>query len=147
MGGCPEWKPGTQTNALACGPEVVGGHLSYAAGNAGGIFGPSLFLGAMLGGSLGTFAHHLFPAYTATPGAYALVGMGAVFAGIMRAPMTSVLMIFEMTQEYAGIVPLMISNLVSLFLASRLQRKPIYEELASQAGRTRSRAGGRTSTV
>jgi CIC family chloride channel protein len=79
-------------------------------------------------------AHHFFPGYTATPGAYALVGMGAVFAGIVRAPMTSVLMIFEMTQDYAVIVPLMIANLVSLFIASRLQREPIYEALAVQDG-------------
>src|SRR5580704_3166348 len=107
---------------------------SYASGNAGGIFGPSLFIGAMLGGSVGTLAHHLLPTYTATPGAYALVGMGAVFAGIVRAPMTSVLMIFEMTQDYAVIVPLMIANLVSLFVASRLQEEPIYEGLAIQDG-------------
>ena len=107
---------------------------SYASGNAGGIFGPALFIGAMLGGTVGTVAHHLFPAYTATPGAYALVGMGAVFAGIVRAPMTSVLMIFEMTQDYAVIVPLMIANLVSLFIASRLQHAPIYEALAVQDG-------------
>ena len=107
---------------------------SYASGNAGGIFGPSLFIGAMLGGAVGTGAHHLFPAYTATPGAYALVGMGAVFAGIVRAPMTSVLMIFEMTQDYAVIVPLMTANLVSLFISSRLQRQPIYEALAVQDG-------------
>jgi CIC family chloride channel protein len=122
---------------------------SYASGNAGGIFGPALFIGAMLGGSLGTVAHRLFPAYTATPGAYALVGMGAVFAGIVRAPMTSVLMIFEMTQDYAVIVPLMISNLVSLFICSRLQRQPIYEALAVQDGihlptvETRQRYGQR----
>jgi chloride channel protein, CIC family len=107
---------------------------SYASGNAGGIFGPSLFIGAMLGGTVGTLAHRLFPAYTATAGAYALVGMGALFAGIVRAPMTSVLMIFEMTQNYAVIVPLMIANLVSLFIASRLQREPIYEALAIQDG-------------
>ena len=107
---------------------------SYASGNAGGIFGPALFIGAMLGGALGTVAHHLLPAYTATPGAYALVGMGAVFAGIVRAPMTSVVMIFEMTQDYAIIVPLMIANLVSLFISSRLQRQPIYEALAVQDG-------------
>jgi chloride channel protein, CIC family len=107
---------------------------SYASGNAGGIFGPALFIGAMLGGSLGTVAHRLFPIYTATPGAYALVGMGAVFAGIVRAPMTSVLMIFEMTQDYEVIVPLMISNLVSLFISSRLQRQPIYDALAVQDG-------------
>jgi CIC family chloride channel protein len=107
---------------------------SYASGNAGGIFGPALFIGAMLGGTVGTLAHRLLPAYTATPGAYALVGMGALFAGIVRAPMTSVLMIFEMTQDYAVIVPLMIANLVSLFIASRLQHEPIYEALAVQDG-------------
>jgi len=107
---------------------------SYASGNAGGIFGPALFIGAMLGGTVGTLAHHSFPAYSATPGAYALVGMGAVFAGIVRAPMTSVLMIFEMTQDYAVIVPLMIANLVSLFIAARLQHEPIYEALAVQDG-------------
>src|SRR5579864_8368760 len=107
---------------------------SYSSGNAGGIFGPSLFIGAMLGGAIGTMAHQLLPAYTASAGAYALVGMGAVFAGIVRAPMTSVLMIFEMTQDYAVIVPLMIANLVSLFIASRLQHEPIYEALAVQDG-------------
>jgi CIC family chloride channel protein len=107
---------------------------SYASGNAGGIFGPALFIGAMLGGSVGTVAHRLLPAYTATPGAYALVGMGTAFAGIVRAPMTSVLMIFEMTQDYAVIVPLMISNLVSLFISSRFQPTPIYEALAIQDG-------------
>jgi len=108
--------------------------ISYSSGNAGGIFGPSLFIGAMLGGVVGTVAHRLLPAYTATAGAYALVGMGAVFAGIVRAPMTSVLMIFEMTQDYAVIVPLMIANLVSLVVSSRLQRQPIYEALAVQDG-------------
>jgi CIC family chloride channel protein len=107
---------------------------SYASGNAGGIFGPSLFLGAMLGGVVGTVAHHLLPAYTAMPGAYALVGMGALFAGIVRAPMTSVLMIFEMTRDYSVIVPLMIANLASLFISSRFQRQPIYEALARQDG-------------
>jgi CIC family chloride channel protein len=122
---------------------------SYASGNAGGIFGPSLFIGAMLGGSVGTVAHHFFPAHTALPGAYAIVGMGAVFAGVVRAPMTSVLMIFEMTQDYAVIVPLMIANLVSLFIASRLQHAPIYEALAVQDGihlptaETRQRYGQR----
>ena len=107
---------------------------SYASGNAGGIFGPALFIGAMLGGTIGSVAHRLLPAHTATAGAYALVGMGAVFAGIVRAPMTSVLMIFEMTQDYAVIVPLMIANLVSLFISSRLQPEPIYEALAVQDG-------------
>ncbi len=123
---------------------------SYASGNAGGIFGPSLFIGAMVGGVVGTVAHQLFPLHTATPGAYALVGMGAVFAGVVRTPMTSVLIIFEMTQDYAVIVPLMIANLVSLFVASLLQHEPIYDALAVQDGihlpsaRTRQRLDQRT---
>jgi CIC family chloride channel protein len=119
---------------------------SYASGNAGGIFGPALFLGAMVGGAVGTVAHHFFPASTALPGAYALVGMGAVFAGIVRAPMTSVLMIFEMTQDYAVIVPLMIANMISLFIASRLQHEPVYEALAEQDG-IHLPAGGRQRSV
>jgi CIC family chloride channel protein len=114
--------------------KFVGVTVSYATGNAGGIFGPSLFLGAMLGGAIGTAAHALLPAYTAQPGAYALVGMGALFAGIVRAPMTSVLMIFEMTRDYAVIVPLMIANMTSLFIASIFQKEPIYESLAHQDG-------------
>jgi len=114
--------------------KLVAVATSYASGNAGGIFGPSLFLGAMLGGIVGSAAHHAFPGHTATPGAYALVGMGTTFAGVIRAPMTSVVMIFEITRDYAVIVPLMISNLVSYFIASRLQREPIYEVLAQQEG-------------
>ncbi len=123
--------------------------LSYASGNAGGIFGPSLFLGAMLGGVVGTVANHFFPGQVATSGAYALVGMGTAFAGIVRAPMTSVVMIFETTRDYAVIVPLMISNLVSFFIASRFHKQPIYEVLAQQDGIhlpamvSRSREGNR----
>jgi CIC family chloride channel protein len=108
--------------------------ISYASGNAGGIFGPALFLGAMLGGVIGGVAHNYFPGHVATAGAYALVGMGTAFAGIVRAPMTSVVMIFETTRDYAVIVPLMISNLVSFFISSRFQPQPIYEVLAYQDG-------------
>src|SRR6267154_1786634 len=108
--------------------------ISYASGNAGGIFGPSLFMGAMLGGIVGTVAQHFLPGYVGSPGAYALVGMGTAFAGIIRAPMTSVVMIFEITRDYAVIVPLMISNLVSFFISARFQKQPIYEVLAHQDG-------------
>jgi chloride channel protein, CIC family len=114
--------------------KLIAVAVSYASGNAGGIFGPSLFLGAMLGGIVGTAAHYFAPGYVAAPGAYALVGMGTAFAGIVRAPMTSVVMIFEITRDYAVIVPLMISNLISFFIASRFQREPIYEVLAHQDG-------------
>jgi CIC family chloride channel protein len=129
--------------------KLVGVTVSYASGNAGGIFGPSLFIGAMLGGIVGSVAQKLSPGHVAAPGAYALVGMGTAFAGIVRAPMTSVVMIFETTRDYAVIVPLMISNLVSLFISSRLQPKPIYEVLAEQDGlhlptaETRSQDGQR----
>ena len=106
----------------------------YASGNSGGIFGPSLFLGAMLGGAFGGAAHLLMPDYTASVGAYALVGMGAAFAGIIRVPLTSVIMIFEVTRDYSIIVPLMISNVISYFISSRLQETPIYEALLEQDG-------------
>jgi CIC family chloride channel protein len=125
---------GFQLMALLVVFKLLAVTTSYASGNAGGIFGPSLFIGAMLGGAIGSVAHHFLPMYTAAPGAYALVGMGTLFAGIVRAPMTSVLMIFETTQDYAVIVPLMISNMVSFFISSRMQRQPIYEALAEQDG-------------
>src|SRR5579863_3947542 len=114
--------------------KLVAVTMSYSSGNAGGIFGPSLFIGAMVGGAVGSLVHGWWPAHTADPGAYALVGMGTVFAGILRAPMTSVLMIFETTHDYAVIVPLMISNMVSFFISARLQPEPIYEALAIQDG-------------
>jgi CIC family chloride channel protein len=126
--------------------KLVATAVSYASGNAGGIFGPSLFLGAMLGGAVGSVAQHFFPSYVASPGAYALVGMGTAFAGIIRAPMTSVVMIFEITRDYAVIVPLMLSNLVSYFIASRLQKEPIYEVLAEQDGIHLPKFGSRQET-
>lgn len=125
--------------------KLVAVATSYASGNAGGIFGPSLFLGAMLGGVVGTVAQHFLPGYVASPGAYALVGMGTAFAGIVRAPMTSVVMIFEITRDYAVIVPLMISSLVSFFISSRFQKQPIYEVLAHQDGIHLPTAGARQS--
>jgi CIC family chloride channel protein len=106
----------------------------YGTGNAGGIFGPALFIGAMMGGATGSVAHHLLPDYTGSVGAYALVGMGVAFAGIVRVPLTSVIMIFEMTRDYSIIVPLMISNLISFYISYRLQPEPIYEALQHQDG-------------
>src|SRR4051812_12011974 len=114
--------------------KIIATATAYASGNAGGIFGPSLFIGAMLGASVGGVAHLIFPASTAGPGAYALVGMGAAFAGIIRTPLTSVIMIFELTRDYTIIVPLMISNLTAYFISHRLQPEPVYEALAAQDG-------------
>jgi chloride channel protein, CIC family len=120
--------------ALLLGLKLVATATGYASGNAGGIFGPSLFLGAMMGGSVGSVVHTWFPDYTGGAGAYALVGMGAAFAGIIRVPFTSVVMIFEITRDYTIIVPLMIANLVAYFVSSRLQPEPIYEALLHQDG-------------
>ncbi|MGJ5817739.1 chloride channel protein [Paludibaculum fermentans] len=123
-----------RTIALLVVLKIVATAVCYSSGNAGGIFGPSLFIGAMVGGTVGSVAHVLLPGVTANPGAYALIGMGTAFAGIVRTPLTSVIMIFEMTRDYSIIVPLMISNLISFFVSYRLQRQPIYEALAHQEG-------------
>jgi chloride channel protein, CIC family len=114
--------------------KVAATATCYSSGNAGGIFGPSLFIGAMLGGAVGGAAHLLVPDYTGSVGAYALVGMGTAFAGIVRVPLASVIMIFEVTRDYSIIVPLMISNLISYFISSRLQPEPVYEALLHQDG-------------
>jgi len=105
---------------------------SYASGNAGGIFAPTLFIGAMAGGALGTLLQGTMPFPIGVPGAYALVGMGTLFAGIIRAPMTSVFMIFEITQDYQILVPLMIANLLSFVISRRYQPVPIYDALLRQ---------------
>src|ERR1043165_4908118 len=88
----------------------------------------------MMGGAVGGLAHTLLPDYTGSAGAYALVGMGAAFAGIVRVPLTSVIMIFEVTRDYSIIVPLMISNLISYLISSRLQVESVYEALLHQDG-------------
>jgi CIC family chloride channel protein len=108
--------------------------ISYCSGNAGGIFGPSLYIGAMAGGAVGVLVHRVAPFPTADPGAYALVGMGTLFAGIVRAPMTSVFMIFEITQDYQILVPLMVANMLSFAISARYQREPIYHALLKQDG-------------
>ena len=79
--------------------KIVATSICYASGNAGGIFGPSMFIGAMMGSAVGWIAHRVMPGATAGPGAYALVGMGTAFAGIVRTPLTSVIMIFEVTRD------------------------------------------------
>jgi CIC family chloride channel protein len=123
-----------RTVLLLAALKIVATAVCYASGNAGGIFGPSLFIGAMLGGTVGGAAQVVFPGHTAGAGAYALVGMGAAFAGIVRTPLTSVIMIFELTRDYSIIVPLMISNLIAFFISQRLQPVPVYEALAQQDG-------------
>ncbi len=108
--------------------------ISYSSGSTGGIFGPSLYIGGMLGGSVGMLAGYLLANSATQPGAFALVGMGAVFAGIVRAPVTSIIIIFEMTNNYSIILPLMVANITGYVLASRLSPRPIYDALLMQDG-------------
>jgi CIC family chloride channel protein len=106
--------------------------ISYCSGNTGGIFAPTLFIGAMTGGALGTLVHAYAPFPSGGPGAYAMVGMGALFAGIIRAPITSVVMVFELTQDYEILVPLMVANLLSFVISRRYQPMPVYRALLQQ---------------
>jgi CIC family chloride channel protein len=117
---------------VLCFVKLAATIISYASGNAGGIFAPSLYLGAMAGGAVGVVVHRLAPFPTGDPGAYALFGMGTLFAGIIRAPITSVFMVFELTQDYQILVPLMIANMLSFLISRRYQPKPVYHALLEQ---------------
>lgn len=119
---------------ILCFAKLVATIISYASGNAGGIFAPSLYLGAMAGGAVGVVVNRFAPFPTGSPGAYALVGMGTLFAGIIRAPMTSVFMIFELTQGYEILVPLMLANLVAFLISKHYLPKPVYHALLEQDG-------------
>jgi CIC family chloride channel protein len=106
--------------------KLVATSLTLGSGGSGGVFAPSLFMGAMLGGAYGVIIHRVFPGVTAAGGAYAVVGMAAVFAGAARAPITAILILFEMTDDYLIILPLMLSTVVSTLLAEYLNRESIY---------------------
>jgi len=106
--------------------KIIAVSLTIGSGGSGGIFAPSLFLGAMLGGAVGTLAHSLWPASTGGPGAYALVGMGAVVGATTHAPITAILIIFELTNDYKIILPLMITCIVATLLATQLRHGSIY---------------------
>jgi CIC family chloride channel protein len=108
------------------GLKLLATSLTLGSGGSGGVFAPSLFLGAMLGGAFGSLVHYWAPETTASSGAYALVGMAAVFSGAARAPITAVLILFEMTRDYRIILPLMFATGVSTLVSARLSRENIY---------------------
>jgi CIC family chloride channel protein len=112
--------------------KLIATLFSYSSGGAGGVFAPSLFIGAMLGGAMGWLQQQLF-GYMEV-GEFALVGMGAVFAGVIRAPITSVLIIFEMTGGYALVLPLMLANATAYLVARRFQSRGLYDALLDQDG-------------
>jgi CIC family chloride channel protein len=106
--------------------KILATSITIGSGGSGGVFAPSLFIGAMLGGVYGLAVHHWLPDITASPGAYALVGMAAVFAAAARAPITAVIILFEMTDDYHIILPLMLATVISTLLAEHLSRESVY---------------------
>jgi CIC family chloride channel protein len=107
---------------------------SFVTGTPGGLFAPTLFMGAMLGASVCGIERLLAPGVTGPTGAYALVGMGTMFAGILRAPMTSVFMVVEVSGNYSIILPVMISNTIAYLLSRQFQHTGLYDMLARQDG-------------
>lgn len=106
--------------------KILATSFTLGSGNSGGVFAPSLFAGAMLGGTFGSLAHIFFPEITAPYGAYALVGMAALFAAATHAPITAIIIVFEMSGDYRLILPLMFATVISTFLSERLRRENIY---------------------
>lgn len=106
--------------------KILATSITLGSGGSGGIFAPSLFIGAMTGGFFGNVVHHFFPTITAGPGAYALVAMGALVAGTTQAPITSILIIFELTNDYKIILPLMSACLISTIISSVSLKGSIY---------------------
>jgi chloride channel protein, CIC family len=96
--------------------KMVTTTLTLESGGSGGVFAPCLFIGAMMGGTFGYWVHRLFPQATASSGSYALVGMGAIMAGVTQAPLTSIVLIFELSGKYTIILPLMITCAVSTII-------------------------------
>jgi chloride channel protein, CIC family len=127
--------------------KILATGLSFVSGTPGGMFAPVLFMGAMIGGAVGDLEQHvLFPhipgaaghlftaAAPSSVGAFALVGMGTMFAGILRAPMTSVFMILELSGNYSIIIPVMISNAIAYLISRKYQPTPIFDMLSRQDG-------------
>jgi CIC family chloride channel protein len=114
--------------------KLVATVMTYSSGGPGGIFAPTLFFGAMLGGLFGMIDMHGLGHGSNELGAFAMVGMGAVFAGVIRAPITSVLIIFEMTGSYGLVLPLMITNMTAYALARHWRPAQSYDALLVQDG-------------
>jgi CIC family chloride channel protein len=106
--------------------KMVATSLTIGIGGSGGVFAPSLFIGAMLGSAYGQILHQIAPGMTGPPGAYALIGMGAVFAGAARAPITAVVIMFELTGEYTIILPLMTAIVLATGISHLLSGDSIY---------------------
>jgi chloride channel protein, CIC family len=120
--------------ALLAGLKIVATLLSFVSGTPGGMFAPTLFIGAMLGAAVGGAEHALLPHLAESPGTYALVGMGVLFAGFLRAPMTSVFMVLEVSGNYSIILPVIIANTFAYVISRGLQPIAIFDVLTRQDG-------------
>jgi CIC family chloride channel protein len=120
--------------AILAGLKILATSLSFTSGTPGGLFAPTLFIGAMVGGAVAGLGRTLAPELGIATGAYALIGMGTLFAGILRAPITSVFMIIEVSGNYSIVLPVMISNTIAYLVSRRFQRQAIFDVLAEQDG-------------
>ena len=114
--------------------KILATTLSFSSGTPGGMFAPTLFIGAMLGASVGTFEKIFFPHLTGGIGSYALVGIGVLFAGFIRAPLTSVFMVLEVSGNYSIILPVILANTIAYLLSRVLTPVPIFEVFTQQDG-------------
>ncbi len=120
--------------AVLAGLKIVATLLSFVSGTPGGMFAPTLFIGAMLGASVGGVEHVVLPHLSGSPGTYALVGMGVLFAGFLRAPMTSVFMVLEVSGNYSIILPVIVANTIAYVISRGLQPIAIFDALTRQDG-------------
>lgn len=120
--------------AILAGLKILSTTLSFVSGTPGGMFAPTLFIGAMLGGATGGIEHYFYPHLTGSTATYALVGMGVLFAGFLRAPMTSVFMVLEVSGNYSIIVPVIVANTFAYLISRSLQPIPIFDLLSRQDG-------------
>jgi CIC family chloride channel protein len=123
-----------QTLAVIAVLKIVATVVSFSSGTPGGLFAPTLFIGAMLGGAVCGATRVVWPSFAGSTGTFALIGMGTMFAGILRAPITSVFMIIEVSGNYSIVLPVMISNTIAYLVSRRYQREAIFDELARMDG-------------
>jgi CIC family chloride channel protein len=111
---------------LLAAAKILATSFSFISGTPGGMFAPTLFIGAMIGGAVGDLEVHFFHQLAGSEAAFALVGMGTLFAGFLRTPITSVFMVVEITGNYSIILPVMVSNFLAYFIARHYQPVPLF---------------------